>query len=364
MEKTMDTEQNTLMSELIQGKELTKQLSNPSSSPKTRQLLIQKILSTYEKALSVLNSGASPVDRKLNNNITILASPYSFPKCSPTNEALDQDCKDQCHSKDVYKKRKTMARWTEQVKVCSGTGLEGPLDDGYCWRKYGQKDILGASYPRGYYRCTHRHAQGCLATKLVQRSDDDPTIFEVTYRGRHTCSQNTRLAISSALSTKEGAKDKQSRYHHQQEPEDKVKQSKEFMIHFGTELKVKTEDLDNKEEIFPSFSFPQTSITETENMEHDIFKDSMMEMENNFMGSFSPSFLSPTTSESNYFSVSPCHMNNSFGLDQTVRTPESGITEIISTPNSVTNSPTVDLDFSLIKVDFDPNFPDNLDYFS
>jgi len=26
--------------------------------------------------------------------------------------------------------------------------VEGPLDDGYSWRKYGQKDILGAAHPR------------------------------------------------------------------------------------------------------------------------------------------------------------------------------------------------------------------------
>lgn len=26
--------------------------------------------------------------------------------------------------------------------------MEGPLDDGYSWRKYGQKDILGAVHPR------------------------------------------------------------------------------------------------------------------------------------------------------------------------------------------------------------------------
>ena len=29
-----------------------------------------------------------------------------------------------------------------------GPGPEGPLDDGFSWRKYGQKDILGAKYPR------------------------------------------------------------------------------------------------------------------------------------------------------------------------------------------------------------------------
>lgn len=41
-----------------------------------------------------------------------------------------------------------MPRWMDQVRVSSGTGLEGPQDDGYSWRKYGQKDILGAKYPR------------------------------------------------------------------------------------------------------------------------------------------------------------------------------------------------------------------------
>lgn len=47
--------------------------------------------------------------------------------------------------------RKTEPRWTEQVKVCLGNGLEGPLDDGYSWRKYGQKDILGANFPRSEF---------------------------------------------------------------------------------------------------------------------------------------------------------------------------------------------------------------------
>lgn len=41
-----------------------------------------------------------------------------------------------------------MARWTEQVRVSPGADLEGSLDDGHSWRKYGQKDILGAKFPR------------------------------------------------------------------------------------------------------------------------------------------------------------------------------------------------------------------------
>jgi len=44
--------------------------------------------------------------------------------------------------------RKTTPRWTDHVRVSPENGLEGPHDDGYSWRKYGQKDILGAKYPR------------------------------------------------------------------------------------------------------------------------------------------------------------------------------------------------------------------------
>jgi hypothetical protein len=42
-----------------------------------------------------------------------------------------------------------MPKWKEQVKICTNTGLsEGSLDDEYSWRKYGQKDILGAKFSR------------------------------------------------------------------------------------------------------------------------------------------------------------------------------------------------------------------------
>lgn len=87
------------------------------------------------------------------------------------------------------KKRKATARWTsQQVRVsAAGGGTEGPADDGHSWRKYGQKDILGAKHPRAYYRCTHRNSQNCPATKQVQRTDDHPALFDVVYHGEHTC---------------------------------------------------------------------------------------------------------------------------------------------------------------------------------
>jgi len=80
------------------------------------------------------------------------------------------------------------------------------------------------------------------------------------------------------------------------------------------------------------------------------------------MGSLSPTFLSPTTSESNMFPMSPCRLN-SYGLGHNVQTSESDLTDIISAPTSVTNSPILNLDFSLDKVDLDFPF-DNPDFFS
>ncbi|KAM1731237.1 hypothetical protein ACFX11_017147 [Malus domestica] len=60
-------------------------------------------------------------------------------------------------------------------------------EDGYSWCKYGQKDVLGSSHPRSYYRCTYRFTQGCRATKQVERDPDDPAMLTVTYKGVHVC---------------------------------------------------------------------------------------------------------------------------------------------------------------------------------
>ena len=55
-------------------------------------------------------------------------------------------------------------------------------------------DLNRAENFRGYYRCTHRHSQGCLATKQVQRTDEDPALVDVIYHGDHTCVQRPAAA--------------------------------------------------------------------------------------------------------------------------------------------------------------------------
>ena len=57
-----------------------------------------------------------------------------------------------------------------------------PSDDGYNWRKYGQKNMKGSENPRSYYKCTYR---SCSMKKKVERSLADGRITQIVYKGAH-----------------------------------------------------------------------------------------------------------------------------------------------------------------------------------
>ncbi|CAK9276576.1 unnamed protein product [Sphagnum jensenii] len=72
---------------------------------------------------------------------------------------------------------------------------ERPSEDGYNWRKYGQKQVKGSEYPRSYYKCTQAN---CPMKKKVERSHDGQ-VTEIVYKGDHNHSKpqpTRRLALS------------------------------------------------------------------------------------------------------------------------------------------------------------------------
>ncbi|XP_019184460.1 PREDICTED: WRKY transcription factor 55-like isoform X2 [Ipomoea nil] len=94
-------------------------------------------------------------------------------------------------------RRDEIDRHTKIVEAPQMGNVDIPPEDGYTWRKYGQKEILGSRFPRAYYRCTHQKLYSCPAKKQVQRLDDNPFMFQVTYRSNHICHMSA-TAPSSA----------------------------------------------------------------------------------------------------------------------------------------------------------------------
>ena len=106
MEQSWNWEQGTVISELIQGMEVAKQLRmhlGTTSSVESRDFLVQKILSSYEKALLILKLSGPMGQPQHNVGATsgVPESPLSI-NGSPRVDDLDKDNQD---IRDVSKKR-------------------------------------------------------------------------------------------------------------------------------------------------------------------------------------------------------------------------------------------------------------------
>ncbi|KAI3979241.1 hypothetical protein MKX01_003671 [Papaver californicum] len=225
----MDQKTPWLIKEIIQARELLMELQthlNPSSF--SGNVLVTKILSIFENSLSTLNQ------LKMENEGHFGGSPLSNSSSDFSSDGSRKRC------------RRGIVRWTQQVRGCEQAGLERPLNDGYGWRKYGQKDILGATYPRAYYKCSYRTTQDCLAMKQVQRSDLNSSMFNVTYIGKHSCNETSGLLLSGQYTPNK-----------QEHREDKSLE--ETYINFQASSVQVANDKDKQLESHPSFSIYSTT---------------------------------------------------------------------------------------------------------
>ncbi|CAL9057732.1 unnamed protein product [Musa banksii] len=112
----------------------------------------------------------------------LISAAYSGPTISDIESALSLTFQSGDSSGRVCSPDKGLGKmehkYVFRIKTC-GNGLD---DDGYKWRKYGQKSIKNSPNPRSYYRCTNPR---CNAKKQVERSMEDPELLIVTYEGLH-----------------------------------------------------------------------------------------------------------------------------------------------------------------------------------
>lgn len=134
--------------------------------------LVVEILNTFTNSLSMLN--------KANSDEVCLDSCRKSEDSGESSKSVTT-VKDR---RGCYKRRKTSHTWTRDSSDLR--------DDGHAWRKYGQKAILNAKFPRNYFRCTHKYEQKCQATKQVQKIEENPPIFRTTYNGNHTCNHSLK----------------------------------------------------------------------------------------------------------------------------------------------------------------------------
>ncbi|KAK9079758.1 hypothetical protein SSX86_001431 [Deinandra increscens subsp. villosa] len=297
-------EEKTVLHELTQGIQMAEQLRANLHSAEARGLLMQKILSAYDNALLVLksrNTAPAPALRAASPPESLISSG------SPGSEGFkfDQQPFSVQQGKNVIsKRRKRSTTWEEQVRIFSGNnGLEDDTDqDGYNWRKYGQKDILGAKFPRSYYRCSYSKVQKCMATKQVQKIDANPTVFEIAYKGKHRCIHGAQSASPPPPTLPEKNEITLTHHHQQLSPPN----PSETLSNFRANLTVDTMVLGGDTLASPIFSLPSTSSGLMDDLDQFHFispatsETNFPYDDNELWQVYSPPFISPATSETNF----------------------------------------------------------------
>ncbi|WCJ20098.1 WRKY DNA-binding transcription factor 70 [Euphorbia peplus] len=151
--------------------------------------LMLKILTSFTDPLSYLTATTTPASDEVcskNNLLTsqVIDTDQRSEDSGESRKRPSGSATSAYHSRGSYKRKKTSNSLTKVSPI---------VEDSHAWRKYGQKDILNAKYPRSYFRCTHKYDQGCRATKQVQKKEDDPNLYLITYIRSHTCSDSLKI---------------------------------------------------------------------------------------------------------------------------------------------------------------------------
>ncbi|KAJ0259211.1 WRKY transcription factor 12 [Hirschfeldia incana] len=127
----------------------------------------------------------------LSNNLQV-GGPLGSKVVNDDHENIRGGINNDVHSNSWWRSSSACGEMKNKVKIrrklreprfCFQTKSDvDVLDDGYKWRKYGQKVVKNSLHPRSYYRCTHNN---CRVKKRVERLSEDCRMVITTYEGRH-----------------------------------------------------------------------------------------------------------------------------------------------------------------------------------
>lgn len=141
---------------------------------------------SHQQVLAQFTTQAAPAQSQLHirpdypSSSTAAAASLSQFQSLASNAAANQQIPPPALNPNIVKESSDVSL-SDQRSEPASFAVDKPADDGYNWRKYGQKQVKGSEYPRSYYKCTHSN---CPVKKKVERSLDGQ-VTEIIYKGQH-----------------------------------------------------------------------------------------------------------------------------------------------------------------------------------
>ncbi|GMJ03276.1 WRKY DNA-BINDING PROTEIN 33, WRKY DNA-binding protein 33 [Hibiscus trionum] len=104
------------------------------------------------------------------------------PRPPPSTDMVSVEEQPSWDFSEAVKQQPKLTNTGSQYQQASQYVNNRKVEDGYNWRKYGQKQVKGSENPRSYYKCTYPN---CPTKKKVERSLVDGQITEIVYKGSH-----------------------------------------------------------------------------------------------------------------------------------------------------------------------------------
>ncbi|TKW27929.1 hypothetical protein SEVIR_3G289900v4 [Setaria viridis] len=188
--------------ELLDSPVLLNSCSNLLASPTTGAIPAQRF--DWKQAAELIASQSQQDETRAPGGFNDFSFHTAGSNAMPTQTASFPSFKDQ----QVEAMNKQIVVAASNKASSGGNNCGGnsntKLEDGYNWRKYGQKQVKGSENPRSYYKCTYN---SCSMKKKVERSLADGRITQIVYKGAHNHPKplSTRRNSSGAAAAEDQA---------------------------------------------------------------------------------------------------------------------------------------------------------------